>query len=149
MANGKKKKNTLSLGVNLQVRHVDHFPFRTSPRESLLNGLISYLPSLTKQNSYRLMARYNAPAQDLGENGIQGEFTANINKGTRIIFNTSYVQSLAHNGVMDPNSQEMVAQKLFQEYNGQIVQNIGKDKLKLGLQRVFYNQAVYEQEPEY
>jgi hypothetical protein len=43
----------------------------------------------------------------------------------------------------------MVAQKLFQEYNGQIVQNIGKDKLKLGLQRVFYNQAVYEQEPEY
>ncbi len=149
LANGKKKKNTLSLGVNLQVRHVDHFPFRTSPRESLLNGLISYLPSLTKQNSYRLMARYNAPAQDLGENGIQGEFTANINKGTRIIFNTSYVQSLAHNGVMDPNSQEMVAQKLFQEYNGQIVQNIGKDKLKLGLQRVFYNQAVYEQEPEY
>ncbi len=149
LANGKKRKNTLSLGLNLQVRHVDHFPFRTSPRESLLNGLISYLPSLTKQNSYRLMARYNAPAQDMGENGIQGEFTANINKGTRIIFNTSYVQSLTHNGVLDPNTQEMKSQKLFQEYNGQIVQSIGKDKLKVGLQRVFYNQAVYEQEPEY
>ncbi len=149
LKNGKKRKNTLSLGLNLQVRHVDHFPFRTSPRESLLNGLISYLPSLTKQNSYRLMARYNAPAQDMGENGIQGEFTANINKGTRIIFNTSYVQSLTHNGALDPSTQEMKSQKLFQEYNGQIVQSIGKDKLKVGLQRVFYNQAVYEQEPEY
>jgi hypothetical protein len=43
----------------------------------------------------------------------------------------------------------MKPQKLFQEYNLEILQNIGKDKLKLGMQRVFYNQAVYEQEPEY
>lgn len=149
LPNGKIVKNTVSVGLNVQVRHVDHFTFRTSPRENLLNGLISYLPSLTKQNSYRLMARYNAPAQELGENGIQGEFTSNINKDTRISFNTSYVQSLAHNGKLDPNSQQMKPQKLFQEYNLEILQNIGKDKLKLGMQRVFYNQAVYEQEPEY
>jgi hypothetical protein len=145
----KFKQNTVYWGINLQARHTDHFPFRTSPRENLLNGLISYLPSLTKQNSYRLMARYNAPAQELGENGFQGELTAKFNKNTRFIFNTSYVQSLTHNGVQDPINQEFRPQKLFQEYNGHLIQNIGKDQIKLGLQTVFYNQAVYEQEPEY
>ena len=39
--------------------------------------------------------------------------------------------------------------QLFREYNVQLIQNIGKDKLKLGLQSIFYNQARYEQEPEY
>jgi len=144
-----KVKNRMSLGLNLQFRHVDHFPLRASPRDNLLNGLISYLPSLTKQNTYRLMARYNAPAQDLGENGIQGELTAKINRGTRITLNASYVQSLASNGEFDSSSMSMKPIQLFREYNGQLIQSVGKHKLKLGLQSIFYNQARYEQEPEY
>lgn len=149
LTNGRTVPNRVSFGLNLQLRHVDYFPLRTSPREGLLNGLISYLPSLTKQNSYRLMARYNAPAQDLGENGIQGELTCKINRGTRILANASYVQSLASNGMFDSSSMSMKPIQLFREYNVQLIQNIGKDKLKLGLQSIFYNQARYEQEPEY
>jgi hypothetical protein len=148
----------VSIGLNVQGRHVDHFTFKTSPRAILLDGLVSYLPSLTKQNTYRLMARYNAPGQDLGENGVQGEIECKIGSKkkikrffgeTRISFNASYVQSLASNGKYDSSSSKMKPIQLFREYNLEVVQNLGKDKLKLGVQSILYNQARYEQEPEY
>jgi len=133
-----------SIGLNLQARHVDHFPLRTTPNEQLLNGLLSYLPSLTRQNTYRLLARYNAPAQDLGENGIQGEIDIKPRKGTQITLNGSYVKSLKHNGI---NNQEIV---LFREWYGEVIQTLSsKAKLKLGMQSVRYNQARYEQESGY
>ena len=140
---------TMSLGVNVQARHIDHFVLKTSPNAILLEGLVSYMPSLTKQNTYRLMARYNAPAQDLGEDGIQGEIEAKIGKKTRISFNSSYVQSLASNGKLDTTTNKMKPIQLFREFNLELVQSIGNDKLKLGMQNVNYNQARYEQEPEY
>lgn len=137
-------KQKASFGINVQARHIENFPFRTSPNEVLLNGLISYLPSLTRQNAYRLMARYNAPAQELGEDGIQGELDFKPRKGTQITLNASYVQSLKSNGVA--NNPIL----LFRELYGEVIQNIGsKTKLKLGLQNIIYNQSVYEQEPEY
>jgi hypothetical protein len=138
------KAQKASVGLNIQARHVDHFPLRTDPTATLLNGLVSYLPSMTRQNTYRLLARYNAPAQDLGENGIQGEFSINPQKGTYILLNGSYVMSLASNGIGG------TPEHLFREYYGEIQQNVGKSsKVKLGMQSIYYNQARYEQELEY
>lgn len=143
-SNMKWGKQKASIGLNLQLRHVDKFPLKTSPNEILLNGLVSYLPSLTRQNTYRLLARYNAPAQDLGENGIQGEIDLKPRKGTQITLNGSYVQSLKHNGA---NNKEIL---LFREFYGEVIQTLSKRaKLKLGLQSIIYNQGRYEQEPEY
>jgi hypothetical protein len=137
-------KHKASIGLNLQARHVDKFPLRITPNEQLLNGLMSYLPSLTRQNTYRLLARYNAPAQELGENGIQGELDIKPRKGTQITLNGSYVQSLKNNG---KNNKEIV---LFREYYGEIIQTLSKNaKLKLGMQSIQYNQARYEQENAY
>lgn len=143
--NGMKMgKQKASIGINLQARHIDKFPLRTSPNAKLLNGLISYLPSLTRQNTYRLMARYNAPAQELGENGIQAEIDFKPGKKTQITLNGSYVQSLPENG---KNGEAIL---LFRELYGEVVQKIGSNtKLKLGLQTIVYNQARYELEPEY
>jgi hypothetical protein len=133
-----------SIGINLQARHIEHFSLRTTPNEILLNGAVSYMPSLTRQNTYRLMARYNAPAQELGEDGIQGEIDFKPRKGTQITLNGSYVQSLPANGV---NNKSIL---LFREVYGEVVQALTKHlKLKLGLQSIEYNQARYEQEPEY
>lgn len=133
-----------SFGLNLQARHVDKFQLKTSPNEQLLNGLISYLPSLTRQNAYRLLARYNAPAQDLGENGIQGEIEFKPRKGTHITLNGSYVQSLNSNGI---NNKAIL---LFREYYAEVLQNLGeRSKLKLGFQSVEYNQERYEIEAGY
>ena len=139
-----------SVGLNVQARHVDHFSFRTAPTENLLNGLVSYLPSMTRQNTYRLLSRYNAPGQAMGEDGIQGEIEFKPRKGTQIFFNGSYVQTLASNGKLNTITGVKEAEKLFSENYIEVVQKIGKhDKLKLGIQRIVYNQTRYESEPEY
>lgn len=143
-------KQKASVGLNIQARHVDHFSFRTAPTENLLNGLVSYLPSMTRQNTYRLLSRYNAPGQAMGEDGIQGEIEFKPRKGTQIFFNGSYVQTLASNGKLNKATGVMEAEKLFSENYLEVVQKIGKhDKLKLGVQRIVYNQTRYESEPEY
>jgi hypothetical protein len=140
----------VSVGLNVQARHVDHFSFRTAPTENLLNGLVSYLPSMTRQNTYRLLSRYNAPGQAMGEDGIQGEIEFKPRKGTQIFFNGSYVQTLASNGKLNTTTGVKEAEKLFSENYLEVVQKIGKhDKLKLGIQRIVYNQTRYESEPEY
>lgn len=137
-------KNESSIGINLQARHVKNFSFRTSPNEILLNGLMSYLPSLTRQNAYRLLARYNAPAQELGENGVQMEIDFKPSEKTQITLNGSYVQSLKANG---KNNKSML---LFREYYVEILRELNsKNFLKLGFQSVEYNQARYEFENEY
>lgn len=136
-------KQKASIGVNVQGRHIDKFSMRTSPNELLLNGLLAYMPSLTRQNTYRLLARYNAPAQELGEDGVQGEIDIRPSKKTQITLNGSYVQSLPSNG------KNGKAELLYREYYGEIIQSIKKVKIKLGLQSIEYNQAVYEQEPSY
>ena len=143
-------KQTASIGLNVQARHVDHFSFRTAPTENLLNGLVSYLPSMTRQNTYRLLSRYNAPGQAMGEDGIQGEIEFKPRKGTQIFFNGSYVQTLASNGKLNQSTGLKEAEKLFSENYLEVVQKIGKhNKLKLGVQRIVYNQTRYESEPEY
>lgn len=137
-------KQKASFGLNVQARHIENFPLRTTPNDQLLNGMLSYLPSLTRQNTYRLMARYNAPAQDLGEDGIQGELDFKPRKGTQITLNGSYVKSLNENGINGK------AINLFHEMYAEIVQNFGHNlKVKLGLQSVLYNQARYESHPTY
>lgn len=137
-------KQKASFGINIQARHIENFPLRTTPNDQLLNGLVSYLPSLTRQNTYRLMARYNAPAQDLGEDGIQGELDFKPRKGTQITLNGSFVKSLAANGENNKSIQ------LFHEMYAELVQTIGKKlKMKLGLQSIFYNQNRYESHPTY
>jgi hypothetical protein len=137
-------KQIASFGISVQARHIENFYLRNTPNDQLLNGMISYLPSLTRQNTYRLMARYNAPAQELGEDGIQGEMDLKPRKGTQITLNGSFVRSLKANGTNNN------AIELFHEMYGEIVQSIGKKlKLKLGLQSVMYNQMRYESHPGY
>jgi len=138
-----------SMGFNAQFRHVDHYSLRFQPFLNVqqpLYGFITYLPSLTRQNAYRLLARYQAPTQDLGENGVQAEWVITPKYGTTFNLNFSDVRSLASNG----NNGEAI--QLYREIYGEWQQKWGEKKkiqTKLGIQRVYYNQARYEQEPEY
>jgi len=132
---GKSKKG--GLGVNLQYRRIDNFAFNVDPYSqlSLLQGLLSYQPSLSRQASYRLLARYQAPAQFTGEQGVQAEVIYSLNKKTNVTVNFSDITDL--NGA-----------QLFREQFVQIEHKINKKwKGKLGLQMVNYNQEVYEVKP--
>src|SRR5690606_27135486 len=115
--------------------------FRTSPYEQLNNGLISYIPSITRQNTYRLLARYNAVTQFLGEESMQGEVIFTPKRGTTITLNASNVNSLKENG--DTNG---MAKHLFSEYYLEIQHKFTKKlKVKGGVQRIFYDQSRFEQ----
>ena len=141
---GLGKKQQASFGLNTQYKRIDHFSFRTSPLEQLNNGLVAYIPSITRQNTYRLLARYNAVTQLLGEEAIQGELIFTPKRGTTITLNGSYVNSLKANGDSMGNPKH-----LFSEYYGEIQHKFSKKlKGKLGAQSIFYCQSRYEQKIE-
>lgn len=132
---GRNKKG--GLGVNVQYRRIDNFALNVDPYSqlSLLQGLLSYQPSLSRQASYRLLARYQAPAQFTGEQGVQAEIIYSLNKKTNVTLNFSNITDL--NG-----------EQLFREQFVQVEHKINKKwKGKLGLQMVNYNQEVYEVKP--
>ncbi|MCB9246624.1 MAG: hypothetical protein H6606_09365 [Flavobacteriales bacterium] len=127
---GKSKKG--GLGMNVQYRVIDHFQFRNTPNAELLNGFLTYQPSLTRQASYRLLARYIAQALDLGEKGIQADLFYTINRGKTLTLNYSDIHSLE-------------GEHLYQEYYADYEHKFNKSwKAKIGLQKVFYNQRVYQ-----
>lgn len=131
-----KKKNA-GIGINLQYRRIDNFALNVDPYSqlNLLQGLLSYQPSLSRQASYRMLARYQAPAQFTGEQGIQAEIIYSFNKNTNITLNYSDITDLE-------------GRQLFREKFVQVEHKISsKWKGKLGLQMVNYNQEVYEVKP--
>lgn len=134
------KKNRLSFGLNLQYKRIENYSFRTSPFETLNNGLVNYLPSITRQNAYRLLARYNAVTQQLGEQAYQGELTITPKRGTTITLNASKVNSLKSNG------KNGIAKHLFSENYLEIQHKLSKkSKIKIGVQNIYYDQQRYEQ----
>jgi hypothetical protein len=134
------KKQT-SFGVNLQYKHIQNFVFRTSPYEQLNNGLIGYIPSITRQNTYRLLARYNAVTQFLGEESMQGEVLFTPKRGTTFLLNVSNVNSTKENGDTSGNRKH-----LFSEYYFEVQHKVNKNlKIKGGIQSVFYDQSRFEQ----
>ena len=135
---GAKKK--ASIGINVQYRYMKNFIFRTNPLDNFQNGLLSYTPALTRENSYTLLARYNGNAQTQGEQGFQGDVVFTPRKGTTINANYSTINSLEANG------KNGKAVHLYREAYLDVTRKMSKRlKLKLGLQSVIYNQDIYEQ----
>ncbi len=127
--------STKGLGITGQVRLLDNWVVRTSPNEILLNGIMNYLPSLTKQNSLRLTARYQAVAQELGEVGYQFNVTWSPAKGYTVTANYSDITDTESN-------------QLFREIYADIEIRKKKYKLLLGGQYVQYNQEIFEFKPD-
>lgn len=121
-------------GLTGQLRMIDNWVMRTSPNETLLDGIMNYLPSLTRQNSLRLTARYQAVAQELGEFAYQVNGTFTPKKG--YTFNVNFAQ--VTNDSLD----------LFQEIFVDFEMRKKDYKLLLGGQMIHYNQAIFENEPD-
>lgn len=120
-------------GLTGQIRLVDNWVMRVSPNETLLDGILDYLPSLTKQNSLRLTARYQAVAQQLGELAYQVNATYTPKKG--------YTINLNYSNVTNDSLQ------LFTEIYVDFEMRKPKYKLLIGGQYLTYNQEVFEFKP--
>lgn len=147
--------STKGIGINTQFKKIESFSFRTSPLEIQNLGLITYLPSITRQNTYRLLARYNAVAQELGENAAQVEVsykpqTAYFKKHmTTVNINVSVVtgpQSFNFDGnALNLADFKADTSRYFREYYIDISHKFNKKfKMLLGYQNINYNQRLFE-----
>jgi hypothetical protein len=139
--------STHGFGANVQFRRIESFLLRTNPLEIQPvpnNGAFNFLPAISKQNTYRLLARYNAVVQELGENAAQIELTYKPTKLFQINFNGSIVNTLA--GLTLENGYQWNADtKLFREiYTDMSYKFSKKFKAMVGLQLIQYNQQVLE-----
>ena len=125
-------------GLVLQGKYTKNYDFRVSPNTRLNYGVINYLPSLTRQNTYRLASRYNAAIQPLGELAFQGDLTYSIKKGRTFSLNYSDIRDLDYH-------------PLFKEIYLDFELRLPKKpwKMTTGLQLVDYNRFQFEQKRNY
>lgn len=122
------------LGFDAVYKRTKDFSFRTSPNESLLRGMVSYIPQTARQNSLRLLSRYNAATQELEENALSTNITYSPNSKATFDFNFS--------NISDFNNK-----LLYREGYGDVRYKISKKwQLQTGLQYFEYNQKFYERE---
>lgn len=120
-------------GITGQFRKVQDWAMRVSPNEVLLDGIIDYLPAMSRQNSTRLTARYQAVAQELGENAFQFNVTYTPSRGNT--FGANYSQTF--------NADTLLFREIYADYE----MRRNKYKLLFGGQYIQYNQQVFEFKP--
>jgi hypothetical protein len=145
--------STKGFGINAQYKRIESFSFRTSPLENLNLGMIAYLPSLTRQNTYRLLARYNAVVQELGENALGLEFSIKPQtpyfKKHQTTINVNLSVVTAKNSFdakqINPLNFETDTNRYFREHYIDVSHKFNK-KIKgmVGFQYINYNQQLFE-----
>ena len=72
------------IGVFLSAKRLDNMDFRSdfNARGNILN--VNYLPAITKQHTYTLVAFYPYGTQPNGEMGIDAQVTLNLKKGSKL-----------------------------------------------------------------
>ncbi|MGB0930147.1 MAG: DUF6029 family protein [Chitinophagales bacterium] len=122
-------------GITVQYKHTENFDLRVHPNAIGNFGTINFLPPMTRANSYRLMSRYNAATQLLGENALQMNLTYTPKKGLTFTGNYSNITNLDND-------------LLFREFylDAEIKPKDRKKKWRIisGLQLVDYNQTAFE-----
>ncbi len=146
------------IGVNVAAKHIDNMDFRSDRNATGTNLTLSYLPALTKQQTYRLITLYPYATQPNGEAGINTDVFYNIKKGTKlggergtdIALNYSTVHSIDKTPVASEQGYESSLfgvgdEEYFEEVNVEITKKASK-KLKLILTYIYteYNKDVIQ-----
>jgi len=133
-------------GVTVQAKRTKNFEFRTTPLQTMNQGLINFLAPQTRQNSLRLLARYNSNTQLLDEMSHQVDLTYSPSKKVTFHFNWSDVRNTDDGTpVYDFFGDEKI---LFRElYLDAKIKLPNRNKLLVGIQMVDYNQRVFETKP--
>ena len=122
--------------ISVEGKRTSYFGIRTRPQEEANNGLIHFVPAMSRQNSYRLLSFYQPATQDLGEIAFQGQVSLSLTDQWNITAHHSTINDL--NGT-----------KLYREYlmESTVIQSEDYTFI-LGVQHQQYNQQVYEGKPQ-
>jgi len=125
------------LGLTAEYKRNENFEFRVRPQEQLNRGLVNFLPPLTRVNTYRLNARYNAATQFSGEQAYQ--FDASYSIKRKIIFNVNYSR------ITDlKRDKDLLYEEIFTEVT---YKKKRKWQIIAGVQLQKYNQEIFEFKP--
>lgn len=153
---------TSGLGVNLNVHYIDNMDFRSDRDGRLNESLLSFIPPLTKQHTYRLSSMYPHATQLNGEVGGQIDLTYRIPKnsllggkyGAEIIANYSRVNSIDTTWVdrfeYDAPFFGWGNETYYEDINFEILKRINKNvALDFSYVHITYNRDVLEGESDF
>jgi len=123
-------------GITAEYKHTESFDVRTEPLQTLNRGLLNYIPPLTRFNTYRLTARYNAATQFIGENAFQLDVRYSPSKKWSFAANLSNILNLDN---------DLLYRELYTEI---VYKQKRKWQLTGGVQIQNYNQEIFEGKPE-
>lgn len=129
--------STKGFSILGSYKRTENFVFRTSPLQILNRGQIAFLPPMARQNTYRLTSRYNAATQELGEQAFQIDIMYSYKRRWQFLLNFSDIKNL--------NNEQLYRELYFET----TYKSKGPWKLIAGFQTQIYNQAVYENKPNY
>lgn len=122
-------------GISIEGKRTRYFGYRTRPQEGLNNGLIQFIPAMSRQNSYRLTSFYQPSTQELGEQAFQTELQLSPASNWNLTLHHSRINDLKN-------------KNLYREY---LLESTWRrpDQFTLiaGIQRQEYDQQVYEGKP--
>jgi hypothetical protein len=82
------------LGLTVEGKRTENFDFRTRPQEEGVRGLLHYIPPMARVNTYRLLARYAANTQFVGEQAFQLDARYAVNRKLSLTANFSNITNL-------------------------------------------------------
>ena len=124
-----------NLGITIEGKRTSNFNFRTNPLYRQNEGLVSFIPPMAQELTYRLLSRYSPATQDLSEWAFQADFKLKIDKRWSVDFNISDIQTLDQT-------------PLYTELYMSVLYKIPRKwQLRTGLQFIDYNQEVYQLKP--
>lgn len=123
------------IAVNLSAKRTENFVMRTSPSQTLLDGMVNWQPVVAIIRPHRLLARYSPASQDISEMAYKTDVLIAPNDDYNI--NLNYTNMTTING-----------QKLYQEiFADAEYRGFKKWILGGGIQYLEYNLQVYRNEP--
>lgn len=158
--------STKGFGLTLMAKGVDNMSYRSDRNAALTDLQINYLPALTRQHTYNLLATlYPYATQPNGEIAFQGEMIYKFKKGsllggkygTGILINYSNIHNIDSTALSasdtnligyESNIFSMGDEKYYEEINVEISKKFNK-KLKgiFTYSNLVFNQAVIQGKP--
>lgn len=132
--------STKGFGIVIDAKRTENFPMRTSVFETENDGVLNYLTTVNRQNSLRLLSKYNPAIVDTSEMAFGGEITFKPQiKGKR-----NFAFSLGYSENRDKDFDQLYFREFYFDTNMKLSKKI---KLQLGTQFLEYNQDLYEFKP--
>jgi len=120
------------VALSLVGKRTQDFVMRTSPNETLLNGMLNWQPIVAVLRPERLMSRYTPASQDISEMAGTANLLLSPNDVTNFTFTYTHINTLDNQELY----REAYAEAYYQGFKSWIIQ--------VGFQYLEYNISLYQ-----